>query len=409
MSARQPQARRTVVIYNVKYSPNLGDGLIAECLEWGLSRALPQLLVQSCDLAGRTAYTRGSHNRRYLLRALAALPEGIRQRVTRLALDQLINSRLDAHFASAAKQAEAIVVGGGNLLADHDLNFPKKIGAAMHAARQRQLPVFIHACGVTDGWTKEGRRIFSEAFGPGNLLRGVTVRDQASKRLWDADLGAMTGVQAIVVPDPGLLSSRLFPVSPTAAQNKPFTVAIGIMSAAELTYHGSKGWTTRSLSKWYLTLIERLLGSGAYIVLFCNGNPDDRHQLADLQNALDNKIDNSRLSLANVDSPRDLCNVVARVDTVIAHRLHAVIPSYSYGRRILALSWDKKLNSFMEAVGLADCIFDALHVSPVALADIAIGQQQAHAPHATDVQRKVDEAQAGVDLLAQNIRMALQF
>lgn len=49
---------RRIVLFNVKYSPDLGDGLLSECLERELGRSLPGCEVVSIDLAGRTAYPR---------------------------------------------------------------------------------------------------------------------------------------------------------------------------------------------------------------------------------------------------------------------------------------------------------------------------------------------------------------
>ena len=52
---------------NVKYSPNLGDGLLAECLEAELRSARPGVETRSIDLAGRTAYGEGLKHRRAIL------------------------------------------------------------------------------------------------------------------------------------------------------------------------------------------------------------------------------------------------------------------------------------------------------------------------------------------------------
>ena len=44
-----------IALLNVKFSPNLGDGLLSECLERELAEALPGATVVSIDLAGRAA------------------------------------------------------------------------------------------------------------------------------------------------------------------------------------------------------------------------------------------------------------------------------------------------------------------------------------------------------------------
>ncbi|MEL6386946.1 MAG: polysaccharide pyruvyl transferase family protein, partial [Pseudomonadota bacterium] len=69
-------------IFNVKYSPNLGDGVIADCLEAALRRHLPGADIQSCDLAGRTAFGEGLNRSRALaMRTLDMTPGPLRSRV----------------------------------------------------------------------------------------------------------------------------------------------------------------------------------------------------------------------------------------------------------------------------------------------------------------------------------------
>ena len=63
-----------IVLFNVKYSPNLGDGVIAECLEAAL-RAQTGAEVLSLDLAGRTTYGAARHAARgAAIRLLRHLP-----------------------------------------------------------------------------------------------------------------------------------------------------------------------------------------------------------------------------------------------------------------------------------------------------------------------------------------------
>ena len=47
----------SIVLFNLKYSPNLGDGVIALCLENELRRHFVSWDVRSIDLAGRSEWT----------------------------------------------------------------------------------------------------------------------------------------------------------------------------------------------------------------------------------------------------------------------------------------------------------------------------------------------------------------
>ena len=69
-----------VVTFNVKYSPNLGDGVIAECLEAELARRLTCISINALDLAGRTDrnHRAKTGGRVLALKALQAMPSTLR-------------------------------------------------------------------------------------------------------------------------------------------------------------------------------------------------------------------------------------------------------------------------------------------------------------------------------------------
>ncbi|EKF18440.1 polysaccharide pyruvyl transferase, partial [Nitratireductor pacificus pht-3B] len=69
-----------LLVFNVRYSPNLGDGVLALCLEAALRQAVPGLTVETIDLAGRDAYgAAGGARRRQALTLLGWLPAGLRR------------------------------------------------------------------------------------------------------------------------------------------------------------------------------------------------------------------------------------------------------------------------------------------------------------------------------------------
>ena len=76
-----------MVVFNVKYSPNLGDGLIAEAIEGALGQAGGGVSAQTFDLAGRHAWGQvATRHRRAKLAVLGALPAAARREVTALGL-----------------------------------------------------------------------------------------------------------------------------------------------------------------------------------------------------------------------------------------------------------------------------------------------------------------------------------
>src|SRR5271156_2607949 len=117
---------RKLCIFNVKYSENLGDGLLSECLEAALARELPDIQIVTFDLSGRNSYgSRSLPARSIILGLLQSLPPPIRRTLVQLHLGPK-SHRLSESWLPSVRSAGAVVIGGGHLFQDTDLNFPLK-------------------------------------------------------------------------------------------------------------------------------------------------------------------------------------------------------------------------------------------------------------------------------------------
>ena len=83
-----------VGIVNVAYSPNLGDGLIAECLRHGLASSPARLEPHFIDLAGRESFSQGLQAKKRLNLLRALLPGFARGVAARVYLELLVRFRL---------------------------------------------------------------------------------------------------------------------------------------------------------------------------------------------------------------------------------------------------------------------------------------------------------------------------
>ena len=140
-------AGRSIRLFNVKYSPNLGDGVLSECLEEALAQELGSADVASIDLAGREAYGGSGAGRHLALAVLNNLPQLVRRAAIRLPLVLQSRRKWRPHYRTGVKPCDAVVIGGGNLLADLDLNFPTKLALALDEAARRDLPVAFYGVG----------------------------------------------------------------------------------------------------------------------------------------------------------------------------------------------------------------------------------------------------------------------
>jgi polysaccharide pyruvyl transferase WcaK-like protein len=349
-----------IAIFSVKYSPNLGDGLLSECLEAELIHQVPRLEIVALDLAGRPSYGNSISHRKLALRALEAMPLALRQFVARTALQRLARRQLHPAWKQALVDCDAAIIGGGNLFADADLNFPIKIHAALSELRARDIPVAVFGVGVTRNWSARGSALFGTGLA-GVRLVDVTVRDDRSQQIWNDLLGDSGVRRADRSYDPGLLAAQHFP----AASEKNAGIGFCITDPVALRYHAAPGTVSGDLTAWYGEAIAALSAAGQRVILFANGSPEDAAYLA--ANAAAWAAHDGVSIAPAFDRPADLVDCISRCTLVVAHRMHACIAAHSYGIPTIGLSWDIKLNSFFDAVGRSEWVIDPAHTAAGAL------------------------------------------
>lgn len=393
-----------VKLLNVKYSPNVGDGLLVDCLEEQLRTGSGMPATSSVDLAGRTAYRASSAvHREKMMWVLESVPAVIRPRLARAGLSAKLALGLRSHYRRELADADAVVVGGGNLLSDQDLNFPMKIVAALGEAARLKARVAIYGCGVAGNWSRVGREMLCASL-KANPPVFTAVRDDASKRNWDALFSVAAGAEAKIVHDPGILASSVHRFEAPSAPSVRPTVAIGIMSSLAIRYHGFQSLSTEDLARWYLGLVDEMIDEGFDICLFTNGSPEDQRFADSLWAMLSQHPALARIQLAAVQMPVDLCRVIFMADAVVAFRMHALIAAYSYGKPFVALKWDVKVDAFLRTVDLGENIADVSTTRPDELARMLIRILQG----GTDRERLANtmaDTRRGIDELASSLQL----
>ncbi|CCA94044.1 MULTISPECIES: polysaccharide pyruvyl transferase family protein [unclassified Novosphingobium] len=357
-----PRVGPRIRLFNVKFSPNLGDGLLSECLEQALIDAGASADTWSIDLAARTAYGEGAEGRALKMRVLGTFPDPVRKLAVRAPLAIQGRRSWMPHYLRSLEGAQCAVIGGGNLIADLDLNFPTKLSLALAAAAWRNLPVFIYGCGVSSGWSRQGLTLMKAAVRRGNI-RKVWVRDERSRRIWNELIGHDTTLAADTVRDPGLLASSRY-----AIRTRPFArseplIGLNLTSPLAVRYHASHAPGEAELTEWYVELARSLLDRGYRLAVFSNGSPEDREYTCRLHAPLMRLDKLGRVSFPVIDTPAELTRLIAGCAGIAAFRMHAIIAAYSCGVPFLALSWDPKLESFVRSVNRADWLCPPVRTS----------------------------------------------
>ena len=339
--------------FNVKYSPNLGDGLLSECLEHALVQHGAAADSHSIDLAARTDFGDSMAGRGAIMAFLNALPAPLRASVVQVPLMIQASRKWAPHYRRNLAEADAMVIGGGNLLADLDLNFPTKLSLALEETAAFGLPAAIYACGMSSGWSKTGLRLMRTAFQRASL-RAVFLRDTASVELWNRTFAETSGLEARLVRDPGLMAADLYPAPVSGPENDRPVVGLGLMSPLAIRYHSDESIRDDHLARWYVDLAKDLIQRGFAVHVFTNGSPEDRSFAATIEAALRVLGSEADLRFVTQTDPRGLCANIARFDVMVAHRMHALIAAYSYAVPMIALAWDRKVLSFMQSVDRGD-------------------------------------------------------
>ena len=363
------EQRGPVVVFNVKYSENLGDGLIAEAIEAGLAEHCDREIV-TLDVAGRTAYGEESvRNKSFKLAVLDRMPDAVTRGLSKMAVSSIVSKQLST-WRSAISQAEHVVIGGGHLFQDDNLNFPQKIGAVLDLCAQEDVPVSIYAVGVTSGWSPEAQELF------GRLVEcnvaSVSVRDARSQKNWAGHFAGTFLERADVRFDPVLSGMR----APRSSGKR--RIGLGIIHPRCIARHSAVN--TEEFMNHYSQITAHLLAQGYDVGLFTNGAREDAEALDQIaqQAEFSQSISEGRLVAHNrPETPKALTDILNGFDCVVAHRLHACIGAYTAGIPSVGLGWDAKLESFFRLTGRSDCFLPAGRVNTIDVVDCvgrALGQ-----------------------------------
>ena len=108
-----------------------------------MRHALQGMAVTSFDLAERGAYMPGVVGRSGLIEVLGKSPLPMRHLAAETYLDRELRQWMCPAWAVALGMTDAVVVGGGNLFSDFDLNLSLIIPAALDEVRRAGLPTAV--------------------------------------------------------------------------------------------------------------------------------------------------------------------------------------------------------------------------------------------------------------------------
>jgi len=339
-----------IVIAGEIYSPNLGDGIIHECLRYLFLRHMPEAEILPLDISGRSGWQPRDHSGR----RTPALPR-IFRRETSPFFHWLNLARFQANYSHHLQPSWSrllednpiLVIGGGKLLMDNQFDFPFKLHKLYQLAASPGIPIHLAACGVGSDWSSLSRQWLNPLLQQAATL---SVRDLPSR----ADLvKAFPGCRPVVTCDPAIWAKQVYSPPVTAAKNN--RIGLGVINSRDANSSQSpadKMSEVEYLDLW-LRIIRQLSANGFEVEIFTNGNHYDTLAAARLLRLCQFHSIPCQMAAPPLH-PADLVAQISSYQGMIVSRLHASLVAAAFQTPCIGLSWDNKVAAFYQQLGFAE-------------------------------------------------------
>lgn len=336
-----------VILAGETYSSNLGDPIIADCLEYIIKSLNPSCRISKIDISGRNSISNNNsfnNANSFKVNITNKLNSNISKQILNIITWILRkNQKLKVKWANDLHGASLLIIGGGNLIMDNALYFPLRINLLAKCARREKVPYAFHACGVSNNLTSIGKKLYARNI---ELAQKVSVRDVKSKnRLIDISKEFKS---SFVTFDPGLMAAECYSIDVTRISNRN-TIGLGVAAPKVLSTHSYNklNYSYESLKNFWVKIATELNERNIPFQFFTNGSSLDQKFAEDIAYEVKRNFKMDCLPLVERNTnPEELVKTISEFRSIIAHRLHACIVATSLRVPVVGLSWDDKMNSF---------------------------------------------------------------
>lgn len=366
---------KSLLLAGEVYSHNLGDQAIHACLAFLLKEQKPGLRVLPLDISGREvqAEDETSLSNKKLFNLINAWSGGGKRKAVMNHVYHclLAQPRYAQKWKPLIEQADALVIGGGQLLMDNALDFPLKLSSLTRMATAHSLPVHISACGVGKNWSPAAKELFQPLV---EQAASVTVRDGLSQ---ERLISFLPGTTCRVTADPAILAAEVFPGNVGGAPAEQ--VGLGVMSREDANSRlpeKARFSKTEWMDLW-LEMIRKLVSKNLKVEVFTTGNLQDEAFAKELFRTV-HRINLGSIRLAaRPGGVTGLLGTMRGYSLVIAARLHASILANALGISSLGLGWDEKVHAYYKGSDLPEhCIsLDGIETEELVRASLELNRQ----------------------------------
>lgn len=236
-----------------------------------------------------------------------------------------------SQVAGALKQSDMLISGGGSLL--QDVTGIKSLAyylGVVTLARSLGKPVFFYAQGIGPVNTALGRRLMKTVV---NRVQAITVRDEPSKQ----DLLAMgVKVPVTVTADPVL--------GLTLTEDHNVDTQKPVLGVSVRSWHGDVRAFQRELANC-CDYYARQNWQVMFLPLHHPGDQEACQQVAKLMK------EESSMPVDNL-TVHQFMGLISRCSMLVGMRLHSLIMAAAAGVPVVGVSYDPKIDRFMQQLGL---------------------------------------------------------
>lgn len=237
-----------------------------------------------------------------------------------------------------------IICGGGTITYDVRVDFSKYYRRITNAAKEKNIPIVVLSAGIESRYNAKDERcrFFSETLSD-DIYKMITTRDDID------ELNKYVKNPNIItkkIADIGVWSADVFNI-----KKDPNSKIIGIgIIVAKRFVEFKTGITPEEYDRVLVDVIKRLEARGEQIVIFNNGNFEDKAYAEYISDLAGKK----KTDVITAQSPEDIVRIISKFKGIITSRLHSCIPAYSLDIPFVALSWNKKLKYFADSINVPE-------------------------------------------------------
>lgn len=241
----------------------------------------------------------------------------------------------------AVSGCDLLISGGGSLLQDvSSKNSPLYYLTVMFIARLLGKPMQIFAQGIGPLNVKRNRRLTAWLL---NQASAITVREAGSKEEL-LDLGIIRPVEVTADPVLGLSSEN---VNQASADTILERYGVCFEEGDKKLGVFIRPWGDNSYIVELTQALDRLSEQGWKIVFVPMQFPQDISVAKETAKLMHNEAS----ILRELYSPEEILSLVQEFDVILGMRLHALIDATVLGKSLVGLSYDPKVDRYLEQIG----------------------------------------------------------